>query len=103
MLRLTRFKKTKDGTRFSFPRSRCFSLATRGLLELLALGLLFGCASGREFWTRVVEEPVSKPQFRERGTVLTPGVATGQTVRVAFNDGATSTEVDIPVLSSGQI
>lgn len=74
--------------------------------NLVLLGNLFflvGCASGREFWTHTVEEPVYKPSNRERGTLPSPGVASGQHVRVAFNDGSTSTEVDIPVLTSGQM
>lgn len=61
-----------------------------------------GCASGREFWTYVVEPPVEKTLQRQEGTVAAPGVVTPHYVKVAYSDGSTSTEVQVPVLSSGQ-
>lgn len=68
----------------------------------LLLGLLVtGCASGREFWTYVVEPPVEKPTRREQGTV-SGAPASPQVIRVNYSDGRTSTEVQVPVISSGQ-
>ena len=65
------------------------------------LPLVNGCASGREFWTYVVEPPVDKPVARERGT--RPGEASSaQVIKVHYSDGSTSTEVQVPVISSGQ-
>ncbi len=63
--------------------------------------LLGGCASGREFWTYVVESPVDKTIARPVGTI-NGNVASPHVVKVAYSDGSTSTEVQIPVLSSGQ-
>jgi hypothetical protein len=63
--------------------------------------LLAGCASGREFWTYVVEPPVEKPVKREQGTP-TGQVTSPHVVKVNYSDGANSTEVQVPVISSGQ-
>lgn len=60
-----------------------------------------GCASGREFWTYVVEPPVEKTLAREKGTPA-DAVASPHVIKVAYSDGSTSTEVQVPVLSSGQ-
>lgn len=68
---------------------------------LLSLGT--GCASGREFWTYVVEPPVQKTiEPRQGGTVSGTGVVTPHVIKVSYSDGATATDVEIPVLSSGQ-
>lgn len=69
---------------------------------LLAASVLSGCASGREFWTYVVEPPVEKPLAREQGTLPTGQPSSSQVIRVAYSDGSTSTEVQVPVVSSGQ-
>ncbi len=75
------------------------------LLSLvIEVQVLLGCASGREFWNYIVEEPVTKTSKREVGEVNNT-VATNhqqQVVKVAFNDGKTMTQVEIPVISSGQ-
>ncbi len=69
---------------------------------LLLVGVLNGgCASGREFWTYVVDEPVEKTLAREAGTSAEK-VASPHVIKVAYSDGSTSTEVQVPVLSSGQ-
>lgn len=69
---------------------------------LLFCTVLFtGCASGREFWTYVVETPVDKTLSRPMGTSAS-NVASPHVIKVAYSDGSTSTEVQIPVLSSGQ-
>lgn len=65
--------------------------------------LLIGCNSTKEFWRYVVDKEVSKPLAeRETGTVDTPRMLSPHNVKVVYNDGSTSTEVLIPVLSSGQ-
>lgn len=61
-----------------------------------------GCASGREFWTYVVEEPVSKPMPLKTDDQPIQAPSSTQYVKVSFNDGAVATEVQIPVLTSGQ-
>ena len=60
-----------------------------------------GCVSGREFWTYVVEPPVEKPLAREKGSAIGQAESP-HVVRVAYSDGSTSTEVQIPVVSTGQ-
>lgn len=70
----------------------------------LLIGLLIatsGCASGREFWTYVVQPPVDKPVSRETGTAIGEP-ASPHVIRVAYSDGGTSTEVQVPVLATGQ-
>jgi hypothetical protein len=77
----------------------------KALITSLAVGValvLSGCASGREFWTYVVEPPVEKPIAREQGTTPSPGVVSPHTIRVSYSDGGTATDVQIPVLNSGQ-
>jgi hypothetical protein len=61
-----------------------------------------GCASGREFWTYVVEPPVEKSLARPEGTAASPGVVAPHTINVSYSDGSTATQVQVPVLSSGQ-
>lgn len=68
-------------------------------MSLVASGL--GCASGREFWTYVVEPPVEKTVARQTGTPA-GDVASPHVIKVAYSDGSTSTQVEVPVLSSGQ-
>lgn len=65
--------------------------------------VLGGCASGREFWTYVVEPPVQKTVKREQGTPLPHGQPSSpQVIKVTYSDGATATEVQVPVINSGQ-
>lgn len=73
------------------------------LVPCALLLALVGCNSSREFWRYVVDKEVSKPLAeRETGTVDTPRLLSPHNVKVVYNDGSTSTEVLIPVLSSGQ-
>lgn len=74
----------------------------RAIAKILIILNLAACASGREFWNFVVEEPVKKPITRETGEIEVSTPANQQAVKVTFNDGSTSTQVEIPVLSSGQ-
>jgi hypothetical protein len=70
-------------------------------IAIAACGCASGCASGREFWSYVVEPPVEKPVAREKGTAIGEP-ASPHVIRVAYSDGGTSTEVLIPLLSTGQ-
>jgi tetratricopeptide (TPR) repeat protein len=64
---------------------------------------LMGCGTTREFWRYVVEDDVSKTlPRREEGERDTPKALSPHNVKVVYNDGAVSTEVLIPILSSGQ-
>lgn len=63
---------------------------------------LIGCSSRKPFWSYVVEGKVEKPLEREQGEKIMPRALSPHNVKVAFNDGATRTEVLIPVLVSGQ-
>jgi tetratricopeptide (TPR) repeat protein len=70
---------------------------------LAALAPATACTSTREFWRYVVEDDTEKPlEKREKGEVDAPRLLSPYNVKVVYNDGSTSTEVLIPVLSSGQ-
>ena len=70
---------------------------------LLTCVMQMSCNSTKEFWRYVVDKEVSKPLVeREKGAVDTPRMLSPHNVKVVYNDGSTSTEVLIPVLSSGQ-
>jgi tetratricopeptide (TPR) repeat protein len=71
------------------------------IFMLLALPLLQACASGREFWTYVVRPPVEKTVEREQGNAIGE-VESPHVIRVNYSDGSTSTEVQVPILASGQ-
>lgn len=71
-------------------------------MALLGAYLLSGCASGREFWSFVVEEPVQKPMKRETGETPTQAQNPQPPLKVTYSDGSTSTQVEIPVLTTGQ-
>ena len=74
------------------------------LILFLGTGIsVFGCVSGREFWTYVVDDSVTKPlPPRAQGKKDAPPVSSQDVVRVVYSDGTAQTEVFIPVLSSGQ-
>lgn len=62
-----------------------------------------GCSSRKPFWSYVVERDIDKPLVsREKGEVDKAEMYSPQSVRVAYNDGSTVTEIWIPVLTSGQ-
>lgn len=75
------------------------------LIRILAVSLtgalLMSCASGREFWMYVVDAPVEKPVAREQGTAIGE-VKSPHVIKVSYSDGSTATEVQVPVISSGQ-
>lgn len=75
-------------------------LVLQAFLGIIGLG---GCNASKEFWQYVVQDEVVKPlPPREKGEDDAPRLLSPHNVRVVYNDGTTSTEVVIPVLSSGQ-
>lgn len=72
------------------------------LLPLVAL-LLAACAS-RNYTYYLVEPPQQKqPALKEEGTLMRPfGYGSTTVMKVRWNDGDLMTEVDIPMLSTGQ-
>lgn len=77
-------------------------LTIYGMTLLMLLCAAAGCATGREFWTYVVEEPVSKPLKPKTDDQPISEPLSPHYVKVNFNDGHVATEIQIPVLSSGQ-
>ena len=65
--------------------------------------LATNCSSTREFWRYVVEDKVDAPLTdRGQGQKDTPRQLYPHNVKVVYSDGASSTEVLIPILTSGQ-
>ncbi len=69
----------------------------------LALALPLGCASRNYTYYLVEPEPVRHPTLTEDETLQRP-FAYGSTtsMKVRWNDGDVMTEIDVPMLSSGQ-
>src|SRR5690606_574855 len=86
--------------------SQMYQQGKKIVSKLIAVSILclpVGCVSGRSFWSYVIDEKVDKPlPKREEGTKDKPPLLTPYNVKVVYNDGATETQVLIPVLSSGQ-
>ncbi len=73
-------------------------------LRLLAcVGVLSGCAA-RNYTQYLIEPEMRKdPTLREEGTLLRPfGFGSTTVMKVRWNDGNLITEVDVPMLASGQ-
>lgn len=65
--------------------------------------LMQSCISGKEFWTYVVDDSVTKPlPPRELGKKDAQQIYSRDTIRVVYSDGAAQSEVFIPILTSGQ-
>lgn len=75
----------------------------RLLLPLLLLPLLAACAA-RNYTYYLIEPPAPKQTaLREEGTLARPfGFGSTTVMKVRWNDGDLITEVDIPMLSTGQ-
>ena len=83
-------------------KSVTFKISRLCSIALICVALQ-SCVSGREFWTYVVDDSVSKPMpAREIGKKDAPPVYSQDNVRVVYTDGASQTEVYIPILTSGQ-
>ncbi len=76
---------------------------TRPFAWLPLLLLLSACA-GRNYTYYLVEpEPRQHPALKEEGTLLRPfGFGSTTVMKVRWNDGNLITEVDVPIMSSGQ-
>jgi len=73
------------------------------LPAILAVIVTVGCGSSREFWQYVVEEEMPhRASAREKGEQDSPRILSPHNVKIVYNDGSVSTEVLVPVLSSGQ-
>lgn len=80
------------------------SVACRVAFGLLLLGGLSGCAARNYTHYLITPTPTVNPALiEEEGTQLRP-MAFGSTtyMKVSWNDGTTITEVEIPLLASGQ-
>lgn len=77
------------------------TLSLASLSALLALPA--GCA-GRNYTYYLVEpEPQVNPALKEEGTLVRPfGFGTTTAMKVRWNDGNLITEVDLPMLATGQ-
>jgi len=72
---------------------------------LLAVGLMLGACSSRNYTEYLIEPPPAKnPALEEEeGTLARPfGFGSTTVMKVSWNDGEVLTEVQIPVLASGQ-
>lgn len=69
----------------------------------LALALPLGCASRNYTYYLVEPEPVRQPSLTEDETLQRPfAYGSTTTMKVRWNDGDVMTEIDVPMLSSGQ-
>jgi tetratricopeptide (TPR) repeat protein len=73
------------------------------MVKFILLLLMTVSCSNRSFWRYVVDDPVNKPLAnRDQGSSDAPRMLSPHNVKVVFNDGSKSTEVLIPIVSSGQ-
>jgi hypothetical protein len=72
-------------------------------LALALLPLVSSCAA-RNYTYYLIEPSTQKhPALKEEGTLMRPlGFGSTTVMRVRWNDGSVQTEVDVPMLSSGQ-
>ena len=75
----------------------------RPLLVLVLLPLLASCAA-RNYTYYLVDPPTQKhPALKEEGTLTRPfGYGSTTVMKVRWNDGNLITEVDVPMLATGQ-
>ncbi|WNG33970.1 hypothetical protein F0U60_10255 [Archangium minus] len=72
-------------------------------LLLLLFPLLVSCAARNYTYYLVEPEPQKHPALKEEGTLMRPfGFGSTTVMKVRWNDGNLITEVDVPVLSTGQ-
>jgi hypothetical protein len=72
-------------------------------LFVLILPLLASCAARNYTYYLVEPEPQKHPALKEEGTLTRPlGFGSTTVMKVRWNDGNIITEVDVPVLSTGQ-
>jgi tetratricopeptide (TPR) repeat protein len=72
-------------------------------LFVLILPLLVSCAARNYTYYLIEPEPQKHPALKEEGTLTRPlGFGSTTVMKVRWNDGNIITEVDVPVLSTGQ-
>ncbi len=70
---------------------------------LLTLLLLCSCAARNYTYYLIEPEPVAHPALKEEGTLIRPfGFGSTTVMKVRWNDGNLITEVDVPMLATGQ-
>lgn len=73
------------------------------LLVPIALALLTSCAQRNYTYYLIEPAPQKHPALKEEGTLTRPfGYGSTTVMKVRWNDGSMITEVDVPVLASGQ-
>jgi hypothetical protein len=81
-------------------------MMTRRILLLLSTGaaLLTGCGGGKNYTYYLVEpQPEANLALKEDGTLVRPfGFGSTTVMKVRWNDGNMITEVDLPMLATGQ-
>jgi hypothetical protein len=69
----------------------------------LLLVLLCSCAARNFTYYLIEPEPVAHPALKEEGTLIRPfGFGSSTVMKVRWNDGNLITEVDVPMLATGQ-
>lgn len=72
-------------------------------LLLLAFPLFVACASRNYTYYLVEPAPQKSPALKEEGTLIRPfGFGSTTVMKVRWNDGNLITEVDVPMLATGQ-
>jgi tetratricopeptide (TPR) repeat protein len=72
-------------------------------LVLIAVPMLASCAARNYTYYLVTPPPQKNPALKEEGTLTRPfGFGSSTAMKVRWNDGDVITEVDIPMLASGQ-
>lgn len=72
-------------------------------LLILCLALTSGCAARNYTYYLVEPAPAKHPALKEEGTLTRPfGFGSTTAMKVRWNDGNLITEVDIPMLATGQ-
>lgn len=79
-------------------------MTTTHKIALAALsGFLVSCAAKNYTYYLVEPQPETNPALKEEGTLVRPfGFGSTTVMKVRWNDGNTITEVDLPMLATGQ-
>jgi hypothetical protein len=73
------------------------------LIPLAVLPLLASCAARNYTYYLVDQKPQKNPALKEEGTLIRPfGFGSTTVMKVRWNDGDLITEVDVPMLATGQ-
>ena len=72
-------------------------------IGLLPSFFLAGCAARNYTYYLVEPAPVQHPALKEDGTLMRPfGFGSTTAMKLRWNDGSVITEIDLPILSTGQ-